>query len=61
MALAAFGLVGSIAGQLAGWIVEESVRNRLASEMAKRAAEAPATKRVDPRGGNAPRGPSVRT
>ncbi len=39
LALAAFAIVGCIAGQLAGSIVEEAVRSQLTSEIAKSAAE----------------------
>jgi membrane protein YqaA with SNARE-associated domain len=56
LALAAFAVVGSISGQLAGWIVGEAVRDRLIGEMTKRSAEAPAATRADSRGGNLPRG-----
>jgi hypothetical protein len=32
--LIVFAVIGAIAGRLAGWIVDESVRSRLAAEMA---------------------------
>jgi hypothetical protein len=55
LALATFGLVGCVAGQLAGWIVEDSVRGRLTAEIAKKSAQAPAAKRADVRGATPPR------
>ena len=45
VALVAFAVIGCIAGQVAGWIVEDAVRGRLTAEMARRAAENPAAKK----------------
>ncbi len=55
LGLAAFGVVGGLAGQLAGWIVEDSVRGRLADEIAKQSAQTPAVKRTEVRGAGSPR------
>ncbi|HEY2148051.1 MAG TPA: hypothetical protein VGH32_08950 [Pirellulales bacterium] len=44
--LAVFAVIGAIAGRLAGWIVDESVRSRLAAEMAAGANKD--TKRHEP-------------
>ena len=39
MALGVFAVIGCIAGQIAGRIVEDAVRGRLTAEMARRATE----------------------
>jgi hypothetical protein len=62
LALAAFAVVGCIAGQIAGQIVEDTVRGRLTTELNKRSADSSIAKRADSRGGNLPRGgASVKT
>lgn len=38
LALFAFALLGFVAGELAGWIVEESVRGRIAADAAAQQA-----------------------
>jgi len=40
LALFAFGLLGFVAGELAGWIVEESVRGRVEADAAAHQAAA---------------------
>jgi hypothetical protein len=44
LALGVFAVVGCIAGQVAGRIVEDAVRGRLTEELARRAAEKPVPK-----------------
>ncbi len=39
LALGAFGIIGCVAGQIAGQVVEDAVRGRLTAEIARRAAE----------------------
>ncbi|HEX4146409.1 MAG TPA: hypothetical protein VHY91_23105 [Pirellulales bacterium] len=44
VALGAFAIIGCVAGQIAGQIVEDAVRGRLTAEMAQSATEKPATR-----------------
>ena len=44
LALGVFAVIGCIAGQIAGRIVEDAVRGRLTAEMARRATEKPAAR-----------------
>ena len=45
LALIAFAIIGCIAGQIAGRIVEDAVRGRLTAEIARHAAEKPVAKK----------------
>jgi hypothetical protein len=44
LALGMFAVIGCVAGQIAGRIVEDAVRGRLTTEIARRAADNPAAK-----------------
>jgi hypothetical protein len=44
LALGTFAIIGCIAGQIAGQIVEDSVRGRLTAEIARRTTEQAATR-----------------
>ena len=46
--LLVFALIGGVLGQLAGWIVDDSVRSRLAAELAAAAAAAATAKQNAP-------------
>ncbi len=44
LSLLAFAAIGYVAGQLAGWIVDESVRGRLAAELDAKPRAEPASR-----------------